>query len=91
MSGAVAATVCSLGLLYVSVILWVAWSNPPFDLSGMDGELVLLDRQHGVSVLWPVICTSLAMLAVVLAAISWGCSRHGHPPAPVRSFDDESV
>jgi hypothetical protein len=36
---AVAATACSLGLLYMSVVLWLAWSNPPFDLSGMEGEL----------------------------------------------------
>jgi len=77
--GAVAATVCSLGLLYVSVILWWVWSNPPFDLSGMDDELVLSDRQHGVSVLWPIIRSALAILSVVLAAISWGRARHGQP------------
>ena len=77
--GAVAATVCSLGFLYVSVILWVVWANPPFDLSGMDGELVLSYPQHGVSVLWPIICSTLTILSVGLAAISWGRSRQGQP------------
>lgn len=75
--GAVAATVCILGLLYVTVILWMAWSNPPFDLSGMDGELIVSENQHGVSVLWPITLSVLTILAVVLAAARWGRSRQG--------------
>lgn len=77
--GAVAATVCNLGLLYVSVILWVTWSNPPFDLSGMDGELIVSERQHGVYVLWPIILSLLTILAVAVAAARWGRSRQGQP------------
>ena len=74
---AVAATVCSLGLLYVSVILSAVWSNPLFDLSGMDGELTLSDRQHGVSVLWPIVFSVLTTVAVALAAVTWRRSRQG--------------
>lgn len=77
--GAVAATVCSLGFLYVSVIQWVTWSNPPFDLSAMDGELIVSERQHDGSLLWPISLSVLTILAVALAVVSWVRSKEGQP------------
>jgi hypothetical protein len=76
---AVAATVCSLGLLYLTIVLWLWWSQPPFDLSGIDGE-VASDRLRSGSVLWPTLFSVLTIVAIVSASVAWRRARH-RPPA----------
>lgn len=73
--GAVAATLCSLTLLYVSVVLWLVWSGPPFDLSGIDGQ-VTSDRLRSGSVIWPILCTALTVVAIMAASLAWRRVRH---------------
>lgn len=67
---ALAATFCSLVLIYVTLISWVAWSDPPFNLSGLDTGLDQAARHNG-SVAIPIVLTLLTMIALTIVAITW--------------------
>jgi len=78
---AIAATLCSLTLLYLSVVAWLVWAEPPFDLSGIDGH-VTLDRQRSGFVMWPILLSVLTILAIAMASVAWGRARHlPRPPS----------
>jgi hypothetical protein len=82
---AVAATVCSVGFLYVTIVSWLWWSQPPFDLSGTDGQ-VTSNRLRSGSVLWPALFSVLTSVAIVLASVAWRRARH-LPPPPFHRLD----
>jgi hypothetical protein len=54
----------------VTVITWVVWSDPPFDVSGLDTGLHRAARHNG-SVAIPLILTLLTMVALTIAAMTW--------------------
>lgn len=70
----VAATVCSLGLLYMAVVSWLWWSQPPFDLSGIDGQHTSDGLRNG-SVLWPTLFIALTVVAIASALVAWRGAR----------------
>jgi hypothetical protein len=72
--------VCSLGLPYVTIVSWLSWSQPPFDLSGIDGQ-VTSDRLRSGSVLWPILFGVLTIVETVSTSVAWRQAQH-LPPSP---------
>lgn len=72
---AIALTVVTMSLLYVSVVLWISWSGPSFDLSGFDtGGAVARGGRDG-SIAWPIAASALACCAITATAVAWRSAR----------------
>jgi hypothetical protein len=64
----------------MTFISWLWWSQPPFDLSGIDGQLTS-DGLRSTSVLWPAMFSALTMVAIASAVVAWRRARHSPPPS----------